>query len=230
LEDLKDLLHYPGAIRLVKGAFQEPDNTYIPRSEKLNSRYLELVDLCVEANKQVSIASHDETIHKQVIERGYLQNSYVEAELLYGIRPDLSKELKDEGRPVRSYLTYGSEWYLYLTHRIAEYPPNIYVAITDIIMDAESPLRLYDTNRHSGSGNESDSFMNRNKMSGEVHMKENHFEQMAKRYDTEDRIALAKVITKEVKFELQNSKSKSLLDYGSGTGLISLELSDLVDS
>lgn len=72
--------------------------------------------------------------------------------------------------------------------------------------------------------------MNRNKMSGEVHMKENHFEQMAKRYDTEDRIELAKVITKEVKFELQNSKSKSLLDYGSGTGLISLELSDLVDS
>src|SRR5690625_4496863 len=143
LEDLKDLLHYPGAIRLVKGAFQEPDNTYIPRSEKLNSRYLELVDLCVEANKQVSIASHDETIHKQVIERGYLQNSYVEAELLYGIRPDLSKELKDEGRPVRIYLTYGSEWYLYLTHRIAEYPPNIYVAITDIIMDAESPLKLY---------------------------------------------------------------------------------------
>lgn len=61
-------------------------------------------------------------------------------------------------------------------------------------------------------------------------MESNHFEQMAKRYDTEDRIELAKVITKEVKLELQNSKSKSLLDYGGGTGLISLELSDLVDS
>ena len=61
-------------------------------------------------------------------------------------------------------------------------------------------------------------------------MKNNHFEQMAKRYDTEDRVDLAKVITKEVKQELQNSKSKSLLDYGSGTGLISLELSNLVDS
>jgi len=36
---------------------------------------------------------------------------------------------------------------------------------------------------------------------------------MAKRYDTEDRIKLAKVITKEVRPELQNSKSKSLLDY-----------------
>src|SRR5699024_11806851 len=67
-----------------------PISVYLPpHINLLNSRYLELVDLCVEANKQVSIASHDETIHKQVIERGYLQNSYVEAELLYGIRPDL---------------------------------------------------------------------------------------------------------------------------------------------
>ena len=61
-------------------------------------------------------------------------------------------------------------------------------------------------------------------------MENNVFEQMAKRYDTEDRMELAKVIVKEVRPELQNSKSKSLIDYGSGTGLISLELSDLVDS
>lgn len=61
-------------------------------------------------------------------------------------------------------------------------------------------------------------------------MEDNVFEQMAKRYDTEERMELAKVIVKEVRPELRNSKSKSLLDYGSGTGLISLELSDLLDS
>ena len=61
-------------------------------------------------------------------------------------------------------------------------------------------------------------------------MENNVFEQMAKRYDTEERIELAKVIVKEVRPELRNSKSKSLIDYGSGTGLVSLELSDLVDS
>jgi len=53
---------------------------------------------------------------------------------------------------------------------------------------------------------------------------------MAKRYDTEDRIQLANVITEEVKTELQDSQSKSLIDYGSGTGLVSLQLVDLVDS
>jgi ubiquinone/menaquinone biosynthesis C-methylase UbiE len=61
-------------------------------------------------------------------------------------------------------------------------------------------------------------------------MENNVFEQMANRYDTEERMELAKVIVKEVRPALQNSKKKSLIDYGSGTGLVSLELSDLVDS
>ncbi|MBS4195762.1 class I SAM-dependent DNA methyltransferase [Lederbergia citri] len=61
-------------------------------------------------------------------------------------------------------------------------------------------------------------------------MENNAFEEMAKRYDTEERIELANVIVNEVRPELRNSKSKSLIDYGSGTGLVSLELSDLVDS
>lgn len=61
-------------------------------------------------------------------------------------------------------------------------------------------------------------------------MENNVFEEMAKRYDTEERKALAKVIVKEVRPQLQNSQGKSLIDYGSGTGLVSLELSDLVDS
>lgn len=61
-------------------------------------------------------------------------------------------------------------------------------------------------------------------------MENNVFEEMAKRYDTEERIELAKVVVKEVRKELQNSQSKTLIDYGSGTGLVSLELSDVVDS
>lgn len=143
LNDLNELLNYSGAIRIVKGAYQEPSDICIPRSDKLDQRYLELVDLCVKAGHQVSIASHDEAIHKQILERGYLQNPHVEAEMLYGIRPEFCKQLKDNGLPVRVYLTYGVEWYLYLCHRIAEYPPNIYVAITDMIQGAEDTSVLY---------------------------------------------------------------------------------------
>jgi proline dehydrogenase len=143
LNDLNELLNYSGAIRIVKGAYQEPSDICIPRSDKLDQRYLELVDLCVKAGHQVSIASHDEVIHKQIIERGYLQNPHVEVEMLYGIRPELCKQLKDDELPVRVYLTYGVEWYLYLCHRIAEYPPNIYVAITDMVRGEKDSSQLY---------------------------------------------------------------------------------------
>lgn len=59
-------------------------------------------------------------------------------------------------------------------------------------------------------------------------METNVFEEMAKRYDTEERIELAKVVVEAVRPALQDSQSKSLIDYGSGTGLVSLALSDLV--
>lgn len=61
-------------------------------------------------------------------------------------------------------------------------------------------------------------------------MDDNLFEQIATKYDTEHRIELAKVIAAEVRAELQDSQSKTLMDYGSGTGLVSLELCDVVDS
>ncbi|WP_226673456.1 class I SAM-dependent methyltransferase [Rossellomorea aquimaris] len=61
-------------------------------------------------------------------------------------------------------------------------------------------------------------------------MEPNVFEEMAKRYDTEERVKLANIVVEEVKKELQDSTSKTLIDYGSGTGLVSLELTDMVKS
>ena len=54
------------------------------------------------------------------------------------------------------------------------------------------------------------------------------FDKMAKKYDSEDRIALANVIQKRVIEELQDVSGKTLLDYGSGTGLVGLGLHSLV--
>lgn len=59
-------------------------------------------------------------------------------------------------------------------------------------------------------------------------MDQNVFEQMAVRYDTPDRKELAAVIQKEIVPELVDAKEKILVDYGSGTGLISLDLADRV--
>lgn len=65
---------------------------------------------------------------------------------------------------------------------------------------------------------------------GECTMEENVFEQMAKRYDSDERKELARIVAEEVKPEVQDSRSKSLIDYGSGTGLVGLALADRVES
>lgn len=63
-----------------------------------------------------------------------------------------------------------------------------------------------------------------------VRMEGNVFEQIASKYDTAQRIALAQLVAKRVREEIQGSPSQSLIDYGSGTGLVSLELADLAES
>ncbi|MFJ7951071.1 proline dehydrogenase family protein [Lysinibacillus sp. NPDC096418] len=131
--DMQELIQYPGKIRLVKGAFQEDPIIAMTRSKELNERYLNFVEQLVEANHPVSIATHDELLIQEMEHRQYFKHGCVEIEMLYGIRPNALKALARKGYKCKVYLSYGREWYLYLCHRIAEYPENLYLAVTDII-------------------------------------------------------------------------------------------------
>ena len=111
-QDLQDLLHYPGRIRLVKGAYQEPEELALPRSKQLDERYVQLVDEIVRAGHPISIASHDAGIIKLIRNCGYRKSANIEFEMLYGIQGELLKSLKNDGYQAKVYLTYGTEWYL----------------------------------------------------------------------------------------------------------------------
>lgn len=132
-EDIQQLIQYPGKIRLVKGAFHEPADVALKRSDELNERFLYYVEQLINANHPISIATHDEVLIQEMEQRQYFNQSNVEIEMLYGIRPDLIHQLKAKGYCCKVYLTYGREWYLYLCHRLAEYPENLFLAVADII-------------------------------------------------------------------------------------------------
>ncbi|WP_409367253.1 proline dehydrogenase family protein [Lysinibacillus sp. 38-6] len=131
--DIQELVQYPGKIRIVKGAFQEPSTIAFERSEELNSRYLQYVDLLIKLKHPISIATHDESIIQVMEQRQYFHQANVEIEMLYGIRPDLLQSLKEKGYNCKVYLPYGQDWYLYLCHRLAENPENVYLALADIL-------------------------------------------------------------------------------------------------
>lgn len=67
----------------------------------------------------------------EFIQKQPLDLNQIEFEMLYGIAFERLKHMKERGYRTRIYLPYGKEWYLYVCHRIAEYPPNLYQALVD---------------------------------------------------------------------------------------------------
>jgi proline dehydrogenase len=84
-----------------------------------------------------SIATHDPALLQaaaELVSQHDLNRDAIEFEMLHGIT--LERRLQAAtlaGYQTRTYLPYGTEWYLYVCHRLAEYPPNIYRAIADVI-------------------------------------------------------------------------------------------------
>jgi proline dehydrogenase len=56
-----------------------------------------------------------------------------EFQMLYGIRRDLQASLVREGEPVRVYIPYGTQWYPYLTRRLAERPAHIWFFVSNAL-------------------------------------------------------------------------------------------------
>ncbi|MCX4027229.1 proline dehydrogenase family protein [Endozoicomonas sp. SM1973] len=135
-DDFADLIKESGRIRVVKGAFDVPDNTALPRGDTLNEVYLSYVDQLLAINHKCSIATHHEFIQqeaKKLVDLYKPEKSTFEFESLYGIQTEQLLALKNEGYPTKLYFVYGKEWYLYLCNRIAEYPLNLFRALDDIV-------------------------------------------------------------------------------------------------
>jgi len=134
-DDLNYLLPLNGKIRLVKGAFKEPESIAMPRGKELNERYINLLKQIVTSGKACSIATHDHELIRQSKEllTDYRAVSNAEFEMLLGVSNDTLEDLYKADFNTRVYLPFGEEWYLYFCHRLAENPQNVYQAIIDMV-------------------------------------------------------------------------------------------------
>jgi len=48
-----------------------------------------------------------------------------EAQMLYGVRPELEQRMVDDGHRMRVYIPFGTDWYGYFMRRLAERPANV---------------------------------------------------------------------------------------------------------
>jgi len=137
--DLESALQRPGKIRLVKGAYAAPADLAKPRGAELDESYRLLMERLLMSGHACSIATHDPVLldpfplkyAPQLIQEKGIGLDHVEFEMLKGVAQERLEAMKSYGYRTRMYLPYGREWHLYLCNRLAEYPPNIYQAITD---------------------------------------------------------------------------------------------------
>jgi proline dehydrogenase len=138
-DDLERALQRPGKIRLVKGAYATPPGLAKPRGAELDEAYRQLMHRLITSGHRCSIATHDPALldpipqeyPHRLIQEQEIKSDRIEFEMLEGVAQERLEALKNQGYRTRVYLPYGQEWHLYLCNRLAEYPPNIYQAITD---------------------------------------------------------------------------------------------------
>jgi proline dehydrogenase len=132
--DLAGLLPLPGRIRLVKGAFLEPETIAYARDDAaLTTAYLAMAGTLAESRHLCSFATHDwELIHQVEALLGEpTPDAPWEFETLLGLGPDRLAAMAAHGHPTREYVVFGTEWWLYVCNRLAEDPTRLFQALTD---------------------------------------------------------------------------------------------------
>ncbi len=128
LADCRALALGGARVRLCKGAYAEPSELAFATSNDVAHSFVRCANLLLAAPCYPMFATHDPRLIDIVSERvrwyGRPPDSF-EYQMLYGVRPAEQRRLAGAGYTVRVYLPYGSDWYAYLTRRLAERPSNV---------------------------------------------------------------------------------------------------------
>lgn len=122
--DLENMKELRPKIRLVKGAYAEPEELAFQKRSEIDAQYAYLSDWLMKHGTDPGIATHDGELIEHVQKSAASKDSF-EIQMLYGIRRDLQESLAREGYRVRVYVPFGSAWYPYLMRRMAERPANV---------------------------------------------------------------------------------------------------------
>ena len=126
--DLAELTGPGSRVRLVKGAYAEPDSVSVGDPAQVDLAYVRCMRLLLAGDGYPMLGTHDPrmiAIAETLVDEYARASDSYEHQMLYGIRPDEQLRLLAAGRQVRVYVPYGTDWYGYFTRRLAERPANL---------------------------------------------------------------------------------------------------------
>ncbi|RFU88185.1 proline dehydrogenase [Streptomyces triticagri] len=115
-------------VRLVKGAYNEPDTVAFQNKAEIDKAYVRVLRILMEGSGYPMVGSHDPrliSIGQELARRAGRKLDEYEFQMLYGIRSEEHVRLAAEGHRMRVYTAYGTDWYGYFMRRLAEKPANL---------------------------------------------------------------------------------------------------------
>ncbi|GAC1401896.1 MAG: proline dehydrogenase family protein [Candidatus Velthaea sp.] len=135
-DDVERTIELGARVRLCKGAYSEPPIIAHKDMPVIRREYLRLAESLLTRGTYPGIATHDERIISAVKtfvdDHGIARDAF-EFQLLYGIRPDIQKQLVREGYRVRVYVPYGTHWAGYFYRRIMERKENAFFVLGSLL-------------------------------------------------------------------------------------------------
>ena len=138
--DVQRLLAIKPAIRLVKGAYDEPKVIAYRSRPEVDGSFLALSTQLLEAVRddraRFVAATHDVSLLERMTRVGAaigLAPGQMEIQMLYGIRTDQQRRLSSAGYDVRALIAYGTAWYPWYMRRLAERPANVWFALRQML-------------------------------------------------------------------------------------------------
>jgi len=132
MKDIEELIDINPAIRLVKGAYKEPENIAFKSKKKVDENFFKLskflLDKIKDQNWLAAFATHDMNLVKRIEDEGArmgIEKSNLEFHMLYGIKSSEQLKLAAEGYKVRVLISYGEAWFPWYMRRLAERPANV---------------------------------------------------------------------------------------------------------
>ena len=138
--DIQRLLPTKPAIRLVKGAYDEPKAIAYRSRPEVDGSFLalsaQLLEAVFDERARFVAATHDIALIERMTRVGSaigLAPGQIEIQMLYGIRVDQQRRLAMAGYDVRALIAYGSAWYPWYMRRLAERPANVWFALRQML-------------------------------------------------------------------------------------------------
>lgn len=134
--DIERAIELEARVRLCKGAYSEPESIAFQAMPVIRREFLRLAEALLSRGAYPGIATHDERIIEAI--KAYTAQHAIgrerfEFQMLYGVRPDLQRELVRDGYDLRIYVPFGTHWAGYFYRRIAERRENALFALRSLI-------------------------------------------------------------------------------------------------